>query len=238
MRRILLFGTAREQSSRIERKMTRPFADKSLFEIYLNNLALLKHSGLFSSCGVAVARCDETLWKIANAQDEVHVIERSARSVGRGMQRRADELHFLDQFKEEFVLWLNGCMPLFDMELVLSLARKFLEDERIVSLTVTKKEHNWFWDAQTRKPLNNLDPHCLSTQGCTPVLGSVHVLNIYPRARMLEQSLRWTLRDEFDPHVYAIHYPGDECMDIDTERDFLNCEDEWKKRAGDGAPGE
>lgn len=231
MRRILLFGAAREQSTRVERKMTRPFAGTSLFEIYLDNLAMLWRSGLYSSRGVAVARCDETLWKTASAlRADVPVIERSARSVGRGMQRRADELHFLDGFDEEFVLFLNGCMPLFDMELVLSLTREFLDDERIVSLTVTEKVHNWFWDAQTRKPLNNLDAHCLSTQGCTPVLGSVHAMNIYPRARMLERSLRWTLRSEFDPHVYAIHYPGEECMDVDTDEDFSACERAWRKR--------
>jgi len=121
-------------------------------------------------------------------------------------------------------------MPLFNMELVLGLTREFLEDERIISLTITKNAHNWFWDAQTLRPLNNLDAHCLSTQGCTPALESVHAMNIYPRARMLGRSLRWTLRSEFDPYVHVIHYPGDECLDVDTERDFEACERVWASR--------
>lgn len=231
-REILLFGAAREQSTRCHNKMLRPFAGTTLYDIYLNRLWKLQASGLFSRVVIAVAECDEGLWMKAHASG-LEVVERSAASVAQGISRRADELHFLDRFDESHAMFVNACIPMFSLGLIKDMVLRFRTDTRVVSMTLRHVEHNWFY-REDGSPVNNSDPHCLSTQGCPPLLSAVHAANIYPRERMLRESMRNALTTDDDPRVMVVDPPRWQLMDIDTEEDFARCEREWAERAGRG----
>ncbi len=231
-RSILLFGAARERSTRCANKMLRPFAGTTIFDVYLERLARLQRSGLFARTAVAVAACDAGLWAKA-CSSGVDVAERNAASVAQGIQPREKELHFLSEFTESHVLFLNACMPFFPTKTILHAVSLFLADEDIISLTPRRAVHDWFY-AVDGTSYNNPDPKCLSTQGCPPALRAVHAFNVYPRRRMLREGIRSLLKPR-DPFVYTVDLPDGDMLDIDDEKDFAECEREHERRAsGDG----
>ncbi len=223
---ILLLGTARESSTRCKDKMLRPFADTTLFDVYMEHLRRLNDTGLFTSWGMAVARCDDTLWKMAD-DAPIPVIERSAQSVSPEIQPRGRELHFLDGFQDDYVLWYNACLPYFPLKWIRVAVENFLGSPSAVSVAPVVERNNWFW-WPNGLPINNRDPECLSTQGAPRVFASVHAFFAYPRKRMLAQNLRWTGQPN-DPQFIRIPDLGNALMDIDTEEDFRRCEAEWSR---------
>lgn len=228
-RNILLFGAAREQSTRCPDKMMRPFADTTLYDIYLRKLEELSRSEVFSRVVIGVARSDERMWARA-VESGVEVAERSTESVGRGIRPRGEELHFLDQFDESHVLFFNGCLPFFPASRVEQAAKQFLATNA-VSMTFVKPVHNWYWTSDTLVPVNNTDARCLSTQGCTLLNESVHAVNVYPRERMLRQNVRWSYANDLDPLVRVIHgVDSVELLDVDDEEQFEYCAWKYAKR--------
>jgi len=220
---LFLLGTAREQSSRVQNKMTRSFAGSSLYEIYLHKLetiARMPHS--FHAIGMAVARCDDILWGLSRDAD-IPIIERNTESVV-GLRRRSGELHFLADMEEDYIMWVNGCMPFLRPETVIEAAVYFTENE-LKSLTCVKYRYNWFWDAETQKAINNTDSKCVSTQNSPPLLESVHAFHIFNRCHLLNNDSYWGLGSN-DPYLYVVN-DDMEFMDIDTEADFGLCEVLW-----------
>ena len=108
--KLLLLGTAREKSSRVPDKMTRPFAGSSLYEIYLMKFeTITSGEHPFDNIGMAINRNDKILWAMSE-NTEVPIIERNDESVI-GLRRRSEELHFLTDMAEDYVMWVNGCLP-------------------------------------------------------------------------------------------------------------------------------
>src|SRR3990170_2088376 len=103
--KLFLLGTAREGSTRVKDKMTKPFGNSSLYEIYLKKMEELLGEGIFSGVGMAINKNDKTLW--ARSQNtSVPLIERSDESV-KGLRARSEELHFLKDVEADYILWLN-----------------------------------------------------------------------------------------------------------------------------------
>ena len=78
---LLILGTARESSSRIENKMTRKFLDTSLYEIYLKKLESI--SSLYK-VAMAINKNDTTIWNLTK-NTSLEVIERNDKSVAKGI---------------------------------------------------------------------------------------------------------------------------------------------------------
>lgn len=226
MRTILLLGTAREQSTRLPDKMTWPFANSSLYEIYLRKfetITTMKHQ--FANVGMAINRNDRVLWAMSQ-NTKLPVIERSYESVT-GLRRRSEELHFLEDVEEDYVMWVNGCLPFVKPESIIAAGNFFNANENIKSLTCVKYRHNWFWDSETKEAINNKDPKCVSTQGCPPLLETVHAFHIFNRRNLLENDSYWNL-EKNDPYLYIVQ-DDIEFLDIDTELDLKVCEAIWQK---------
>ena len=227
MRTILLLGTAREQSTRLPDKMTRPLLNSSLYEIYLNKFeTILAMEHPFTSIGMAISKTDKTLWEMSE-NTPVPIIERSEKSVASGISRRSEELHFLRDRDEDYVMWVNGCLPLLKPESIIAAGNFFNTNENIKSLTCVKYRHNWFWDSDTKEAINNKDPKCVSTQGCPPLLETVHAFHIFSRRNLLENDSYWNL-EKNDPYLYIVQ-DDIEFLDIDTELDLKVCEAIWQK---------
>ena len=219
MESMLILGTARQQSSRIPTKMTRPFADKSLYEIYVQKLETIKSiTGLPTA--IAINKHDSIIWSLTK-NTTLEIIERNDESVAQGISKRSEELHFLADRDECNIVWINGCFPLLNPTTVMEIIKFFQNSCEIRSLHCIKKVNNWFWD-DDHNPVNNSDPSCVSTQGCPPLYESVHLLHIFSRVMLLEQDRYWPL-ERNDPYLYLV---GDkiEYTDVDTETDFLFAE--------------
>ena len=230
----MLLGTAREGSTRLKQKMIRPFAGTTLFDIYLHLLETLQESGLFQEAGVAVWPGDKVLMRIAGDYS-VPIIERSEASAT-GLHKRSDELHVLKNFDSDYVVWINGCLPLLKATTVIEAVEYFKTHEDVLSMTPVMPEYNWFW-LDDASPINNKDPHCVSTQGCPPVYKSLHAFHIFNRYNMIANSQYWEYtKFGYDPMLWKIEDTTErhiEFMDIDSEFDFMLCETQYSKSITD-----
>jgi len=224
--KLLLLGTAREKSSRLKNKMIRSFAETSLYEIYLKKFeTILKMNHPFDNIGMAINRSEETLWRFSKGTT-VPIIKRNKKSVV-GLKKRSEELHFLKDMKEDYVMWINGCHPFLKPETIIKAGYFFKSAKNIKSLTAVRVKHNWYWDQKTKEAMNNKDSKCVSTQKCSPLLETVHCFHIFNRENLINNDSYWNLRKN-DPYLYIV---GDsiEFWDIDTELDFKIAEILWKE---------
>lgn len=227
MRDIILLGMAREESTRIRDKMTRPFGDTSLFEIYLNKLIKISkmRNSPFSRVILALNKNDEILWSLShNLPSPLEVIERSDWSVQEAT-KPSDLFHYLKDYDEEYIFRLNACFPFITPETILFGAEYFKNNPNIKSMTCVKERNNWFWDPQTNKSLTLGDPSHTTMQQSKMIYESVHCYHILNRKSLLKDIL-WQLKPN-DPHLYVVS-DSIEYIDIDTETEFQIAEAVWK----------
>lgn len=221
---ILLIGTAREGSTRIPKKMIRPFGNKSLYEIYLQKFEQISEMNHpFNNIIMAVNKSDRTLWNMSK-DAKIKIIERNDTSISQNA-KISEIYHFLNDFKEEYVMHVNGCFPFLKPETIIEIATFFKNNDNIKSLTCAKKRFNHFWNLETKKPINNKDKRCLSTQNIPPILESVLFIMMYNREYMLKNECYWNLT-HYNPYIYVVP-DSEECLDIDTELEFKVCEALW-----------
>ena len=218
---LLILGTARESSSRIENKMTRKFLDTNLYKIYLKKLESLSPQ---YKVVMAINKNDTKIWDLTQ-NTSLEVIERNDKSVAKGISTRSEELHFLKDRPETHILWVNGCLPLLKVELIKQIADfYFLND--IDSLHLVKKRTNWFWDID-KNPINNTDPKCVSTQGCPHIYESIHAIQLFNKENLLTNNSYWNYTNDKDPYLYEVEDSLD-FFDIDSEFEFQLAEKIYK----------
>ncbi len=223
--KLFLLGTVREGSTRLTKKMIRPFANTSLHEIQLKKFEKLMESDLFSGIGMAINKNDKTLWEMTE-KTNVPIIERNDESVA-GLLPRSKELHFLKDIDADYIMWINGCLPFLTVESIQKAAKEFIENyPDFKSMTSVKVKYNWYWNSETKKAINNLDPKVASTQKCPPLLETAHAFHIFNRKHILENDSYFNLEKD-DPHLYVMK-DEIECLDIDHKLDFEVCEALWK----------
>jgi len=224
---ILLVGTAREKSTRVKNKMIRPFDDTTLFEIYLKKLEQIsKMDSPFNDVIMAVSRTDETLWKMSR-DSKIKIVPRSSFSVSNEATAVSSLYHFLKDFKEDYVVHVNGCFPFLKPETIIEIGNTFkVRDDK--SLLCVKKRYNYFFNTKNHKPINNKDKRCLSTQAVTPVLEGVLSVIVYDRKFMLENDYYWEYTKN-NPYLYILP-DSIECLDIDTQVEFDICQELYNAR--------
>ena len=218
---LLILGTARESSSRIENKMTRNFLDTNLYEIYLKKLESLNPQ---YKVAIAINKNDTKIWELTQ-NTSLEIIERNDKSVAKGISTRSEELHFLRDRPETHIFWINGCLPLLNVNLIKEIADFYYLND-IDSLHLIKKRTNWFWDIN-KKPINNIDPKCVSTQGCPHVYESVHAIQLFNKENLLINDSYWNYTSNKDPYLYEVEDSLD-FFDIDNEFEFQLAEKLYK----------
>ena len=218
---LLILGTARESSSRIENKMTRKFLNTNLYEIYLKKLESLSSQ---YKVAIAINKNDTKIWELTQ-NTSLEIIERNDKSVAKGISTRSEELHFLKDRPETHILWVNGCLPLLNVSLIKEIADFYYLND-IDSLHLIKKRTNWFWDIN-KKPINNIDPKCVSTQGCPHVYESVHAIQLFNKENLLINDSYWNYTSNKDPYLYEVEDSLD-FFDIDNEFEFQLAEKLYK----------
>lgn len=226
MKKILLIGTAREKSTRVKNKMTRPFGNTTLFEIYLKKLEQISRmSNPFNDIIMGVSRTDKTLWKMSR-DSKIKIVPRSSFSVSDEATVSAEQYHFLEDFKEDYVMHINGCFPFLKPETIIEIGNTF-KAGNAKSLMCVKKRYNYFFDSLSYKPINNRDKSCLYTQDIPPLLEGVLSVIVYDRKFSLEHDYYWDYTKN-NPYLYILP-DSIECLDIDTQVEFDVCQELWKQ---------
>jgi len=229
-RNLILLGIAREGSQRIEDKMLRPFGNTTLFKIYLDKLVKISRmkDSPFSRVVLAINKNDKRLWRIAKKQNSpLELIERNDFSAGEAT-KPADLFHYLDRYKTDYVVRINGCFPFLTSETIISATKYFMEHPEVKTMTCVKERSNWFWNPETNKPITLVDKSFTTTQQSKTIYESVHCFHILNRKDILNNIL-WNLKSN-DPFLYVVS-DSIEFLDIDTETEFKICEAVWKTYA-------
>lgn len=225
-RNILLYGTAREGSTRVKNKMTRPFGNTTLFDLYMKLFEEVQKSNhLFSNIFMALNKNDKILWDKAQSYN-VKIQERSDFSA-HGAESMIDLYHFLAEYNESHVMWVNGCFPFLTPKTILNACELFMNNNVIKSMHCVKERQNWFWLPDSCKCLN-VSSTDIATQDSKPIYESVHCLHIHNRKYILETNALWSFSHN-DPYLYVLP-DSIGFLDIDTETDFEICEAVWNQR--------
>lgn len=226
-RDLILLGLAREGSQRLENKMLRSFGNTTLFDIYVDKLEKIANmeDSSFTKVVLALNPNDKRLWKIAKEKCKKTIIEvRSDFSV-KEATKPADLFHYLDNYKEDYVVRVNACFPFLTTNTILSATKYFVEHPELKTMTCIKERSNWFWNPETNKPITLVDTSFTTTQQSKTIYESVHCFHILNRKDILNNVL-WNLKSN-DPYLYVVS-DSIEFLDIDTETEFQICEAVWK----------
>ena len=221
-----MVGMARERSTRCKNKMIRDFAGTTIFDIYLNKLIDIStmDNCPFKDTIIAVNKNDKILWEKTSSAKAIKLQERSDSSVAPDSVLSSN-FSFLEDYDENYVMWINGCFPFLKTETVISAAKLFINNAKLKSLHCVKQVKNWFWDGNG-KPMTIRDKTLSRTQHAIPLFESVHCFHIFNRKYLLENCAYWDFTEN-NPYLHKVD-AGIEFLDIDTELDFLICENLWR----------
>jgi len=222
MKDILLLGYAREGSTRVKDKMTRPFGDTTLFDLYMKRFTNInKMNNPFKEITMAISKIDKNLWELTKKYD-IHISNRTEYSARASITDDCRKVyHYLEDFDEEYIMWVNGCFPFLKESTIISAANYFKKND-INGLHCVKKVYNWIWNPKTGLLLNKENSKKMSTVHFEPHYESVQCFHIYKREYLLNNNCYWPFIKD-NPYLYEIS-DGIEFMDIDTQEEFDRCE--------------
>jgi len=226
MKKILLVGMARETSTRCPQKMIKQFADTTLFDIYFEKIKQATElKNPFTEAIMAINKNDRILWKSAVKKEGIKIQERKDSSIAPDSVLSSN-FSFLEEYDEEYVMWVNGCFPFIRPETIIAVAGLFFYNKDIKSLHCVKKRTNWFW-GEKGNPLTIRDRRLSRIQDAIPIYESVHCFHIFNRRYLLENCAYWDFTDN-NPFLCEVE-DDIEFLDIDTDMDFKICEMLYKK---------
>ena len=221
MRKILLMGTARQNSTRVENKMTRPFGDTTLFKMYCQKLEAIKQQeNPFDDIIIALNKSDKILCQQVKDYD-VKVQNRNYFSASKATKPE-DIYHYLKNYKQDYVMWINACFPFLQTKTIIEAANYFKEHKNLNSLHCVNLKQNWFWNPKTNFPFNLEKTSDAQTQQSLPIYESVHCFHIHKISDLMEENKYWSFKKN-DPYLYKLDQSL-EFLDIDTQTEFDICE--------------
>ena len=227
MRDIVLAGEARQGSRRVPNKMTKPFGDTTLFDIYLKKLEYIQSvKNPFSSIIIGVNKKDTILWEKAQ-NSSIEVVERNDVSVS-DTTNPCDVYNFVGDCKEKYFMHVNGCFALLKPATIMNATKFFLRNKELDSLAPVKERHTWFWDIKTKKPFTIEGHSDGSTELCKPIYESVHCFYIHKISNVIDKNIWWDLKEN-DPYVYVME-DSEEWLDVDYPFEFEIAEAVWKQK--------
>jgi CMP-N-acetylneuraminic acid synthetase len=203
---------ARLESSRLPRKMVRPFAGTTLIDIALEKLDGLSY---FDHRFLAAAEAE--LKARASGHHNVDVLERRPEAVARGPHPVMVTFEHYARVPTEYIFVINPCSAFLSPQTIRR-AYDLVQstDHRAYLAVIPTRE--WVFAADGT-PLTHKDPCALQNTSS----GSVHykasqAFYVINRDRFVETGgLLWTLTPG-DPHL--IEMPVGEAHDVDTELEF------------------
>jgi CMP-N-acetylneuraminic acid synthetase len=222
---ISVVSNARLQSSRVPKKLVRPFAGRTLIEIALEKLDRMD---FFEHRYLAVA--EPELIELAKPFPNVEVLRRKNEAVKQGVNPQSVTFAHYREVPSDYVFVFNPCLPLLS---VATIRRAFdyfqTTDHR--SYTAVIKTGDWIFDSDGNA-LTNSDPANVTTNKNRTFYKGAHAFHIVKRSYFEETGQHWTFAPN-DPHLIEI--PEEEAADVDTEMEFALAELLYQKRVSGGS---
>jgi CMP-N-acetylneuraminic acid synthetase len=214
MNNIGIFSYGRKGSQRCPNKMLRPFAATTILDILLNKLNILGENTFFAGFE------NEFEQKTLNAG--VTFVQRTQNSVlVDGPQIEC--LSFLKDVTFDYLLLINGCLPLLSIETIKSFLVD-VQDNNLQPAVIASKRHNYFFN-EKHEPLNfSSSIMSLNTKTVTPLYEFGNALYFFKREHFLKTGMYW----EWEKLRLIEMGSSLELVDIDTEEDFNFAERLWK----------
>ena len=214
---------ARVESSRVPRKLVRPFGGTTLLQIALEKLDrmdFVEHRYL------AVA--DAELADLAKGYPNVEVLRRDPAAVKKGVNpQHVTFAHYL-KVPTDFILVFNPCLPFVRLDTVRN-AYEYFQRTDFPSYTSAVPTGDWIFDDQGNA-LTNSDPLNLTTNKNVKFFKAAHAFHFVNRRFFETHGHHWTFRRD-DPHLIRI--PEEEAVDVDTEVEFEVAEALYRRAAVD-----
>lgn len=217
MKSIAFLLPVRKNSQRVKNKMLRPFADSSLFEIYLDKIECFKNIA----------------YVVAYEQEFIEIAKnRGFRYIRRSKESANGETstvihNYLKDVKEDWIFMATGCCPLMKTDTLKKIMVELcanIDNPVYYGLITAKTCGNVIWDED--KKIVNKDAHIFNTKRRRPLYIETSSVFVFRRKRFLDLGIYWGLTNK-DPNLYIID--SMEAIDIDTMTDFEVAEILYKK---------
>lgn len=209
----------RVNSSRIIKKMIRPFGETTLFEIALKKMLELN----VPKKNIYIAIGDKELIDVAKKYD-VNIFYRSNKSINSSVLDIRDAFEWCYEFSKKFkyFFWLNGCQPFLEGNTINKFIQTFVnsKNKSIISVNEIK---NYFWDND--KKLNkdnfihneNIKNFAFNTKYVNPTYIASHSMQIGLLSELVQGTWLGTFQKD-DPELFCVE--EEESFDIDYPWQF------------------
>lgn len=220
MRTISVVINARLQSTRLPRKLLRPFANSTLIEIALEKM---NQMDFFEHRYFAVA--EQELKRLAPRYPNVILLERSMEAVRLGYGDHKVIYAHYPQIESDYIFWLNPCHPLLTIETVADAVEVF-HNNNYNSYTAVVPTQEWLFD-KVGNPVTHVIGGVISTAHSQKYYKVTHGFHIFNKAFFLKNYQVWTMTKN-DP--YLIEVPEAEDFDADRLIQFETAEAVYIRR--------
>jgi CMP-N-acetylneuraminic acid synthetase len=211
---------ARLQSSRVPRKLVRPFAGRSLLDIALDKL---NRMDFFAHRFLAVAEDD--LARMAQPYPQVEVLRRRQEAVHPGVNPQKVTFAHYGEVPSDYIFVFNPCLPLVSIGTVRN-AFDYFQSTDYPSYTSVVKTGDWVFDSEGN-PVTNTDPQNLTTNKNVSFYKAAHAFHIIGKQVFVSHGRHWSFTRN-DPHMVEI--PEAEYADVDTEPEFALAESLYQRQ--------
>lgn len=222
MKSILLYGSARESSSRVPQKMIRPFGASSLYEIYLRKFEnISKMDNPFCGVTMGISKSDKILWNMSK-DTPIQISERDKRNVSQDCNSVRELHQCIKDYEYDYIMWVNGCVPFLKESTIIKIAKYFQDHRELKALICGTLRNNFFLEPKTNKLVNLGDRRNYSTATVKPLIEQNHCIFIYSKERVFKYNKYYDYKKN-DPFIYLLD-DTTEFLDIDTMKDFEICQ--------------
>lgn len=215
---------ARIESSRIERKMIRPYAGTTLLDI-----ALAKLNGLDFFDHRFLAAAEDEIKRMAAPYPNVKVLERRPEAVARGPHEPMVTFEHYTRLPTRHFMVINACAAFLSPETIRK-AHDIFQATDHPSYIAGIPTREWIFD-EAGNPVTHKNPDTLQNTTHVPLHYKVtHSFYIADRDRFVKtRGKLWDLKPG-DPQI--IEMPVEEAVDVDTELEFEFSQFMYEKKMG------
>lgn len=218
---VVVILQARMNSQRVPRKMLRPFADSTLFEVAINKL--LK-SSILPKENIYVSVYEDELKEVATKYG-LNIYHRSEESANNDNSlQKIYEWH--DKLPFKYVIKVNGCSPLLKTETIDGFISTFLqqEEENLFGV-IPLKDYFWNKEGKLVTPWPE-DQTIMNTKAVEVTYKAAHVLYASRLDLISKNMFMGDFQSEGGIKLYLMEEL--ECFDIDYEWQFTLGENLYK----------
>lgn len=213
---ISIIVNARVESTRISRKLVRPFSNTTLLEIALSKLTKLSDYRCFLACA------DDEIISLYNekfAKTNISLIVRSKESVQKGFNDYRVAFGHYKELPTRFFMWMNPCSPFVDIATYNTAIKFFQDNKDIMTMTSVKSSENVFMD--DKFSTINIEGKEIRSVKNKKVYEMSHLFHFFDKEYFLRTASFWDY-EKGNPYFYEV--PREQSFDVDDPIDFVVAE--------------